>query len=308
MAITKPAVLPPWADTAGAGNITQPSNAQITAGWPLSATKPSRQWFNWVLNYACNGVRYMVRRGIPDWDAAETYVAGDRVQSANQCWRALAGSTGVTPVGNPASWEEFALGLPALNSLYGRLAAANTWAANQTIINAVTAFHALPLGQADGRYAPIGTSGIPTGTLITHGGGATPVGYLVADGAAVSRTTYAALYAQIGALHGAGDGSTTFNLPNGSGRTFIGAGAGSGLTVRTVGQTGGAETHTLSIAELPPHSHALSIGNVGTTTDTAPVSGSDDIAPETGATGLTGGLSPHNNMQPWFAGVWLIKT
>lgn len=60
--------------------------------------------------------------------------------------------------------------------------------------------------------------GCPTGGFIYYAGTSLPSGYLPCDGRAVSRTTYSALYNMIGTVWGAGDGSTTFNLPNSFGR------------------------------------------------------------------------------------------
>ena len=54
----------------------------------------------------------------------------------------------------------------------------------------------------------------PTGSVLAFAGSTSPTGWLLCDGSAVSRTTYAALYAVIGTTYGTGDGSTTFNLPN----------------------------------------------------------------------------------------------
>ena len=54
----------------------------------------------------------------------------------------------------------------------------------------------------------------PTGTMLPFGGTTVPTGFLLCNGAAVSRTTYAKLFAAIGTKWGTGDGSTTFNLPN----------------------------------------------------------------------------------------------
>ncbi len=62
----------------------------------------------------------------------------------------------------------------------------------------------------------------PTGTILGFAGSSAPGGYLLADGSAISRTTYAALFAIIGTTYGAGDGSTTFNLPDLRGRTPVG--------------------------------------------------------------------------------------
>lgn len=61
-------------------------------------------------------------------------------------------------------------------------------------------------------------SAIPAGSLMHYAGKTAPDGWLICDGRAVSRTAYADLFAAIGTLYGAGDGSTTFNLPNPSGR------------------------------------------------------------------------------------------
>jgi microcystin-dependent protein len=102
--------------------------------------------------------------------------------------------------------------------------------------------------------------GVLPGDLI-FSAAASRAGCLVADGSAVSRTTYAALYAALGGAaspFGQGDGSTTFNLPNMPGRLPMGAGAGAGLTARTRGQTGGAETVALTTAQLPAHNHGVS--------------------------------------------------
>lgn len=82
-------------------------------------------------------------------------------------------------------------------------------------------------------------------------------GWLVCDGSAVSRTTYSLLFAAIGTTFGVGDGSTTFNLPDLRGRVPVGSGAGTGLTARTLGQTFGEETHTLTVTEMPSHNHGV---------------------------------------------------
>lgn len=65
-----------------------------------------------------------------------------------------------------------------------------------------------------------------TGMITMYAGNAAPTGFLLCDGSAVSRTTYAALFAVLSTTYGAGDGSTTFNVPDGRGRHFIGAGTG----------------------------------------------------------------------------------
>jgi microcystin-dependent protein len=67
---------------------------------------------------------------------------------------------------------------------------------------------------------------IPTGSIHAYGGSAAPTGFLLCDGSAVSRATYSALYTTLGTSFGAGNGSTTFNLPDARSRFLVGAGAG----------------------------------------------------------------------------------
>jgi microcystin-dependent protein len=83
-----------------------------------------------------------------------------------------------------------------------------------------------------------------------------PSGYLVCDGAAVSRSTYSTLFGVIGTAWGAGDGSTTFNLPDLRGKVPVGYDA-SQTEFNAVGKMGGAKTVTLAAAEMPVHSHTV---------------------------------------------------
>ena len=88
------------------------------------------------------------------------------------------------------------------------------------------------------------------GTIAAYAGSTAPIGTMLCDGAAVSRTTYAALFALIGTKYGIGNGSTTFNLPNLKGRVPVGMDALQS-EFDTLGETGGAKTHTLTQAQLP---------------------------------------------------------
>lgn len=107
------------------------------------------------------------------------------------------------------------------------------------------------------------SASMPTGSVTQFAGSTAPAGWLFCDGSAVRRTTYAALFAVIGTTFGAGDGSTTFNLPDTRGRAPIGAGTGSGLTARTLGGTVGTETHLLTGAEsgTSVHNHTQNSHN-----------------------------------------------
>src|SRR5439155_10954111 len=82
---------------------------------------------------------------------------------------------------------------------------------------------------------------LPTGLVLPFAASSIPDGWLECTGQAVSRTSYARLFNLIGTTFGAGDGSTTFNVPDIRGRTPIGVGTGSGLTARSLAGTGGAE-------------------------------------------------------------------
>jgi len=100
---------------------------------------------------------------------------------------------------------------------------------------------------------------IPPGMVRMFGGPSIPAGWLVCDGRAVSRTTYAALYAAIGTYWGSGDNISTFNLPDFRGRTPLGYVNSpiSGITSRGFASGGGEENHVLSTAELAYHGHGV---------------------------------------------------
>lgn len=106
-----------------------------------------------------------------------------------------------------------------------------------------------------------GGGGLPSGSIVEFGGGSAPAGWLLCDGAAVSRTTYARLFAAIGTTWGVGNGTTTFNVPDFRGRTPVGAGTGTGLTARAVAASGGAETVQLTSTTMPSHTHTFGSGS-----------------------------------------------
>lgn len=95
----------------------------------------------------------------------------------------------------------------------------------------------------DGTVPPVAFSGVPTGAITMYGAAAAPSGWLLCDGTAVSRSTYADLFAIIGTTFGVGDGSTTFNLPNMKSRFPVGRDAANARW-DVLAETGGAETHT----------------------------------------------------------------
>jgi microcystin-dependent protein len=101
------------------------------------------------------------------------------------------------------------------------------------------------------------TVALPPGTLASYGGASAPSGWLVCDGSAVSRTVYGLLFTAIGTLYGAGDGSTTFNLPDLRGRVPVGyAASGGHVDVNTLGKNDGVTlANRRAKHRHTPHSH-----------------------------------------------------
>lgn len=146
--------------------------------------------------------------------------------------------------------------------------------------------------------------------------------WLECDGSAVSRTVFSRLFTALGTTYGAGDGSTTFNIPNFRGRALIGAGTGAGLTARALGQqTIGAETHQLTANEsgLRQHNHAErcgdpsadAIGGGGANRRTFGITGdpgTTNPSINTADVASANAIDSHNNMQPSAVVRWLIKT
>lgn len=95
---------------------------------------------------------------------------------------------------------------------------------------------------------------ITVGLVTMFAGASSPAGWLLCDGSTVSRTSYAKLFSLIGTTYGAGDGSTTFNLPNLKGRVPVGRDT-TQAEFDTIGESGGEKTHKLSVAEMPAHTH-----------------------------------------------------
>jgi microcystin-dependent protein len=92
---------------------------------------------------------------------------------------------------------------------------------------------------------------LPIGSVVEYSASAiSDPNFVMANGQAINRVTYAGYFALVGTTYGVGDGTTTFNVPDR--RKRVGVGAGTGYTL---GATGGAATHTLTTDEMPTHSH-----------------------------------------------------
>ena len=158
---------------------------------------------------------------------------------------------------------------------------------------------------------------VPTGGMMMWGTASAPTGYLLCNGAAVSRTTYSALFAVIGTAYGAGDGSTTFTLPDFRDRFPVGAG-----TTYSANSTGGSKdaivvshTHTATVTD-PGHVHligfqSIDAGSAYGSTASGNTAGSQTQSAVTGITvsnSTTGSSGTNANLPPYLGVYFIIKT
>ena len=131
-----------------------------------------------------------------------------------------------------------------------------------------------------------------------------PDKWLVCDGSAVSAAAYPELYNKLRFNFGSGGG--TFNLPNLTAQFLYGAGNDG-----HIGNVGGDAVHTLTIAEIPSHSHVQNTKGApaGAVLTTAGFlsSAATPVTASTTSTATTGGGGSHNNMPPYMRGYWCIK-
>ena len=186
----------------------------------------------------------------------------------------------------------------------------------------------------------------PAGVIKMFAGSIAPTGWLICDGSAISRSDYALLFATIGTAYGAGDGSTTFNIPDLRGRVPIGGGTGDAMdaTSHALGDKDGTEGVTLDTTELPAHTHGkktltgtirvrecgstnyhtiLASSGIATSITSTTWSGTHDYMSTTSKSNpqyqtvnldashehnSVGGGAAHNNMQPYTVVNYIIST
>ena len=171
-----------------------------------------------------------------------------------------------------------------------------------------------------------GIEGIPTATIVPWSTSSVPTGFLECNGANVSRSTYSALFAIVGTTYGAGDGSSTFGLPNLQDNVALGksgtkalASTGGANTVQSTGNIGGSTANaTLSEAQLASHSHS---GDRNYDRGTMPPNPTNPRVGNTTNSGSTGSGSGHSHnmsatftgdstsvVQPYLTVMYVIKT
>jgi microcystin-dependent protein len=170
-----------------------------------------------------------------------------------------------------------------------------------------------------------GIEGTATGTILPWSTITPPSGFLECDGTAVSRSTYAALFAVVGTTYGIGDGSTTFNVPNLADNVAVGKSnnkalgtTGGANTVTPTGNVAGSTANaTLSTAQLASHTH--SGGSGGQAAPGNPEG--TNVTAGTGSTGSAGSGQGHSHnmsanfagdansvLQPYLTLIYIIKT
>ena len=160
---------------------------------------------------------------------------------------------------------------------------------------------------------------LPTGVVLPYGGTSAPSAFLLCYGQAISRTTYAALFTAIGTTYGAGDGSSTFNLPDLRGRVVAGQDDMGGSSADrltspingdTLGASGGSESHTLTINEMPSHNHVQRHSGLWSWQSNQMQTGGGALG-QTNSINTTankGGSQAHPNVQPTIILNYIIKT
>ena len=167
-----------------------------------------------------------------------------------------------------------------------------------------------------------GIEGVNTGIIVPWSDASIPSGFLECTGAAVSRSTYSDLFGVVGTTYGAGDGSSTFNLPNLTDKCCIStspskalASSGGANTVTSTGNiTGGASPQGLGTGDIPSHAHSYNTGGAAAANgnqfsrgeDNTPPIGSSADHTHPSAANFVGGSD--SVLQPYLTLIYIIKT
>jgi len=137
------------------------------------------------------------------------------------------------------------------------------------------------------------------GMIVAYMTESPPANVLPCDGSTYLRDDYPVLYEQLDTFFIVD--ADHFTVPDLRGRTVIGVGSGAGLSSYNTGDTGGEETHQLSVSELAAHDHTIPLTTTTLAVEPGEVTVLTPIPIFTSTTGSTGGDVPHNNLQPFYA-------
>jgi microcystin-dependent protein len=148
---------------------------------------------------------------------------------------------------------------------------------------------------------------VPTGTVVPYCGTTSPIGWFICDGSSYDKVTYRDLFLVIGTAFG--ESGSNFTVPDMRGRTIVGSIIGrDGFVNKLVGNTGGSETHTLDISEIPEHTHSVPTNGGSHESQNSALLGTTSVTTSGGGyTGSTGGGLPHSIMQPYITLNYIIK-
>lgn len=343
--------------TSGAITLTLPTLASGDAGWAAYLCKSDTTVNEVTINGTVNGVAS--RKIYSPYDLVQVFWNGS-------AWFARSSQLALRPVSLSADTTltldqlgsvevstfegDVSITLPSVTAAKGRaVAVTKTAAANDlTIVGTINGeanliltglYTTVTLYSNGVAWLVIGgsTSSVPVGAVMDFAGPTAPTGWLLCYGQNVSRTIYASLFAVLGTTYGAGDGSTTFGIPDARGRVIAGQDDMGGVSANrltaqsdgvdgdTLGASGGTETHTLTEAQLAAHNHefyASSLGGSGNATGgvnafstsfagfTSGGATYNDVFPASATQGIndTGSDAAHNNVQPTLILNKIIKT
>jgi microcystin-dependent protein len=236
-------------------------------GWPLGAADGSKPFFVSVGRGTATEEKILVTQRVGNTLIVNTSLSGQRGADSTTARSHASGetiehvitATDAEEANEHVNASQAVHGLPAGHDVVGRQTTQTL--TGKTMSGASNTFSNIPQAAVTGltsdlanRYTEAETDAklviaSPVGSVTMFGGATAPSGWLKCDGAAVSRTTYASLFAVLGTTYGAGNGSTTFNVPNLTNKVPRGG---------TPGSTGGADSVTLGSTNLPQHLHDIS--------------------------------------------------